>query len=940
MKLIRLFSSIFFLSTLNHQEAIAQAKVYSNYVYDSEGKVVSKIFSVDPEPLQNTQDVIPFKSPTVLDTKKKLQDFLTKQTNNIKPVIKNHNSTQSETSPLSFLSTKESKIDILAIKPKDKEFYIIPDNKGEKLRLKCLTNLNIKWVIFVDEEFTYFVFNQHVDIKFLNIPNISIKEILSKPEIINYPQNTILRVKLQHGVNVQYTVENGIRFLNFSHFESSSWEKDIYERTNPPIDITHSEDGSIIFDNLENGEKQTININNQELTFIFTPNPDKGSYYDNMHRKIFIQPSFQGLCLKILGQNHRIHFDSEKGVLKVQPTLSKVEKATSKSIFEINQKGDFTQERVKLIDVYINNHSKMKIKDIFRLAFIDLQLELGYEAQALLESEAKSKPFLMNNKLYYFYLGMAHFINKEPERAITEWKKIPLLNEEDIWYRMALCELGNPMWCFNQINKVITKLPHLNTGLRHNIGRKAIDFMCKTTNFDFFEPLKKTLKEERNYFIKQWLELLNATDLYFKKNYFASMQVLAQIKKRKEVDFREAKFDTLYKYLEIQNQLEQKNVNQKKLMNQLALIHRTWTSDSFGYHLKKHLANLQDQFKDPRSALHNLKFLKDRFPVESVIDLTDKTIIKILEKYIKNRKQYSPIKVINMFKTFEKIIDLDDNRFTILDEVAKQYIDLNLLKAAIILMKKNLNNIHNNLNQKIDYSIKIAKLYEQLGEPRESITLYDSLLKNQIDLEKHNKILTYKIKTLLHLKEYDQVLQLTENRSDPEFILLKSGVYFEKKEWAKTIGLLEELTLRLDPLHIKSKKVFVRILNNLAFCYFMMQQEVEHKKNEFKKKKKPKNTNYSSSSFTNLNNILKNKYKELLNERKKLNPNDPYSINYFAKLEELGKKYGALMVGQDQFLFLTRTREKNYFSRSSVEKVLSDAKRMEKYFFNKAKIHE
>lgn len=934
MKNIKSFYSLFLIYALNQIDAVSQAKVYSNYIYDSEGKIVSKIFNVKPDDQEETQKIIPLEPYSDFDAKKTLQALLQKKKENPNYFKKNKASSEPDPIPLAFIEQEQEKIDVSKIVPKDNEFYLIPDNQGKKIRFKCLTQLKFKWVIFIDEEYTYFVFNQKVDLKFLNIPNIPLKDILSDPEIINYPQNTVLRLRLKNGVNIQYSIENDKQFLDFSHFEASSWEKDIYERTNTPIEVSLEEKDSVEFSNLEKGEKQTLTINNQEFIMIFTALPDKGSYYNSFHRKIFIQPSFQGLCLKILGSNHKINFTPEKGILKITPTLLKSEVTPAKSLFEIKKTDDFVNERIKLIDRYINHYSKMKIKDIFRLAFIDIQLQLGYEAMALLESESKRKPFIINNKLYYFYLGMAHFINQKPEQAIAEWKKIPLNSQDDLWYRIALCELGNPMWCFNQMNKMISILPKVNTDLRQNIARKTINFMCKTTNFEYLEPLKKTLKDEKNYFISQWLSLLNATDLYFKKNYFASMQVLNQIKKRKEVDFKEEKFDTLYQYLYAQNQLEQKNITQKQLLEKLSLIHRTWNSDSFGYFLKKHTANMHIMFNQPRPALQNLKFLRDRFPTEAAVDLTDKKIIQLLLEYIKNRKQHSPLKVINLFKTFEKIVNVDEKRFTILDEVAQQYIDLNLLKDAIELMKKNINNIGNDINEKISYSIKIAKLYEQKGESRESLKVYDSLLKEDIDLEKQNKILTHKIKSLLHLKEYSQVLDLTNNRSDPEFILLKSSVYFEKKEWEKTIQLLEELTLRMDPLHFKSQKVFIRILNNLAFSYFMMHQQKEHKKNELKKMREKKSGHIQTQSpaFANLNQVLKEKYKARLNERKKMHPNDPEYIDYLEKLEELGKKYQTIMKGQEQFLFLTRPREKKFSDRSSVEKVLFDTQKLKKYF--------
>ncbi|MBA4249678.1 MAG: hypothetical protein C0432_02780 [Candidatus Puniceispirillum sp.] len=942
MKKINYFSLCILCCIGNFQSARSETKVFSNYTYDADGKIVSKVFKVNP-PSIDPKKKIQLEDQTILDPKNEIGKLLSKKLEALKSIQKKDLGSISQAStPVSILSLIDQKIDVSKIVPQNNEFYIIPDNSGEKLRLKCLTKLKFKWNIFLDEEYTYFVFNQIVDIKLLSIPNIPIKDIISSPEILSYPKNTILRVKLKPGVKLRYSIENDEKYINISHFEESAWNKNIDETASTPVKVTQKKNGTIAFENLEKGEMQKIKINNQDFVLILTQNPDQGSYYQNLYRKVIIQPTFQGLCLKILGLNHKINFTATKGILNVVPTIIKNEENSSyKSSFETNEDENYSLERFKLLDRYISHYKKMTVKDIFKLAFIDLQLELGYEAIALLESEAKNKPFIINNRLYYFYLGMAHFINKEPEKAIIEWKKVPLYGEDDIWYRMALCEMGNPIWCFHQMPKMISILPKLQTGLRQNIGRKAIDFFCKTGNFEYLELLKKTLKDEKNYFIIQWLELLHATDLYFKKNYFASKQILEQIKRRKEIDFSEAKFDAVYQYVDIHNQLEQKNINEKMLMENLSLIHRTWSSDSFGYHLKKRLLEMNVHFNNPRSALHHLSFLKEHFPTEAAIDLTDKKIIQIVFSYIKNRKNYSPLKVINIFKTFENIINLDENRFDILDEVAKQYVDLNLLQEAVSLMNQNLNDIQNDVVKKIDYSLKIAKLYEQLGETTQSIKIYDSLMENNTDLETQNRILTRKIKALLKLKDYPQILKLTENRSDPEFIILKSSVYFEQKEWEKTITLLEELILRLDPLNVKSKKVFVKVLNHLAFSYFMTQQKVEHKKNELKRlKKKHSNKANSSPALDNLNKILKNKYKALQDERKKMNKKDPDSINYFEKLEELGKKYGALMEGQEQFLFLTRSREKKYFDRLAVENVLSDAKKMETYFFKNSDLNE
>ncbi len=936
----------FFLCILcciaNVQSARSETKVFSNYNYDADGKIISKVFKVDP-PSIDQQKNIPLEKQTILDPKNEIGKLLSKKLESLKNIKKKDlGPIQQSSTPVSIISTIDQKIDVSKIVPKNKEFYIIPDNRGEKLRLRCLTKVTFKWVIFNDEEYTYFVFNQILDLKLLSIPQIPIQNIISSPEVLNYPKNTILRVKLNPGVNLRYSIEDDVKYLNFSHFETSSWEKNCDNQTSVPIVLTHTQKGNIAFENLAKGEMQNIKINNQDFIMILTQNPDKGYYYDNLYRKIIIQPTFQGLCLKILGLNHKINFNATKGILNVVPTIMKQEENTStKNSFETDKTEDCSLERIKLLDRYISHYKQITATDIFKLAFIDLQLELGYEAIALLENEAKNKPFIINNRLYYFYLGMAHFINKEPEKAIAEWKKVPLYGEDDIWYRMALCEMGNPVWCFHQIPKMISILPKLQMGLRQNIGRKAIDFFCKTGNFDYLELLKKSLKDEKNYFIIQWLELLNATDLYFKKNYFASKQILEQIKRRKEIDFMEAKFDALYKYIDIHNQLEQKNINEKTLIEHLSLIHRTWSSDSFGYHLKKRLAEMNVAFNDPRSALHHLSFLKENFSGQAAIDLTDKKIIDIVLYYIKNRKNYSPLKVIHIFKTFEDIINLDENRFNILDEVAQQYIDLNLIQEAISLMNKNLNNIQNDLIKTIDYSLKIAKLYKQLGEAQQSIKIYDNLLENTIDLETQNRILIHKIKALLKQKDYSQILRLTENRSDPEFIIFKSSVYFEKKEWENAIVLLEELILRLDPLNVKNKKVFIKVLNHLAFSYFMLQQKIEHKKNELKiLKKKHSNKTNSSLALDNLNKILKSKYKELQSERKKINKNDPDSIDYFEKLEELGKKYGSIMEGQEQFLFLTRAREKNYFDRPAVENILSDAKKMETYFFKNSDLNE
>ncbi len=389
--------------------------------------------------------------------------------------------------------------------------------------------------------------------------------------------------------------------------------------------------------------------------------------------------------------------------------------------------------------------------------------------------------------------GAANFLLQRYQEAYQLFNTQELeQSKEAIFWRSMLGEvLGTPNQAFNfeeHYTNYIVKYPPL---MRQRLAILAADRAIGTKDYNtalkIFDQLnkEKVINEVADYvnYLMGTISVANGQV----KDGFAIWEKLLDQPGREFVKTRA-------EYALIAERYARQELSDDETIDKLERLNLRWRGDVLELNALKLLSSIYDKKKDWPNALRVWKAMNDGFPntVEAVAASRN---MDDAFRAMFDRDEVGSMNTLDqlfLFHEYRELLTDDDIGDRISEKLVQKMLTLDLLDEATDLLDKRMRNrFERDVRSKA--GAQLAKLFLMNKQPLKALyALQDSVYgQNAPELNRERNKLA--VQAMIGMKRYDDALELIGSDKSADSEILRSEVYWQKKNWTDMIATLENV---------------------------------------------------------------------------------------------------------------------------------------------------
>ncbi len=713
-----------------------------------------------------------------------------------KPAVKKANNTELEDSNKITKSTRIANAQSTEIRAKD-----------EVASLSFSWNVPVGAAVFQRGDYIWVIFDHNRKVDLAEIRRQSLKVA---DEVIQIPHNkgTVLRFKPKKNVKV------GLRQ------EGLLWIIDLYThnvqykiRELPVFTQYNSLKQAYLYVPTPNAGT-VISVVDPEIgdAILAAPNVELGVGIsaDYKYPDLEILPSKQGFAIvpntsdmvlsrgntgfSIKGYNRGLNISDDLETLKrqqllgLEDTLDSFDLKVSPQLLKL----DFNTAEDQLKKDISNAEPAKKVEARLQLAKYYIAKGLGTNALKILDEIRKNEDPAAKSEKFYALHGVANFLAERYDAAIDDFSygKLPNRNEAIFWRTLASSatefKKENNIVLFSFISVMKDYPQELKERIALIAADTAIQANDDISTQNFMDVLKSTQggADRRAHIL-----YLNARKFELQGYPRNALREYNNI-----IPMNSQKYSSLARFEKANLELKLNLISLDKVISEFERLRYAWGEPKFKLKLLDKLASVYARNKDYYNALKTYRetlTIANRNQREEIIN----KMVKLFEDvYLNNRADdMQPLKALAMYQDFEWLAPKSPQYSTIVQKLADRLVAVDLLGRASDILKEQLRFVNLEDIQKAQIGTRLALIYLFQSDNVAALEILDKTETKDLpqSLSQYRKII--RAKALSSLNRNEEALELLEEDTSKNALLLKSDIYWKANRWDKAADTLKYL---------------------------------------------------------------------------------------------------------------------------------------------------
>lgn len=417
---------------------------------------------------------------------------------------------------------------------------------------------------------------------------------------------------------------------------------------------------------------------------------------------------------------------------------------------------------------------------------------LGTNALKILNALNEEKDPVTSTEKFHSLHGVANFLAERYDNAIDDFSygKLPNQNEAIFWRTLASSALEfkkeNNIVLFSFISVIKDYPQELKERIALVAAETAIQANDDISTQNFMDVLKSTQGSVNR---KAYIMYLNARKSELQGYPRNAMRQYGSV-----IPMNSQKYSSLARFEKTNLELKLKLISLDKAIAEFERLRYAWSEPKFKMLLLNKLAAVYAQNKNYYNALKTYQDALTIAAPKQKQDILDKMIRLFEEVYINNRADdMQPLKALAMYQDFEWLAPRSRHYTSIVQKLADRLVAVDLLPRAAEMLKNQLRLVNLEDIQKAQIGTRLAliNLFQA-----DNIAALDILDKTEMEnmpqsLSQYRKII--RAQALDSLGKHDDALELLEDDTSKNALLLKSSIYWNNARWDKAADTLKYL---------------------------------------------------------------------------------------------------------------------------------------------------
>lgn len=427
---------------------------------------------------------------------------------------------------------------------------------------------------------------------------------------------------------------------------------------------------------------------------------------------------------------------------------------------------------------------------------------LGTNALKILNALSSEKDPVAETEKFHALHGVANFLAERYDNAIDDFSygKLPNQNEAVFWRTLAASALE-----FKKENNIvlfsfISVMKDYPQELKERIALVAADTAIQANDDIATQNFMDVLKSSQSSINrKAHIMYLNA-----KKSELQGYPRNALRQYGTVIPMNSQKYSSLARFEKTNLELKLKLISLDKAIAEFERLRYAWGEPKFKLTLLNKLAEVYAQNQDYYNALKTYQEALTVARPQQRQDIMDKMVRLFEEVYLNNRADdMPPLKALAMYQDFDWLAPRSPHYTSIVQKLADRLVAVDLLQRAADMLKEQLRLVNLEDIQKAQIGTRLALIYLFQSDNMSALDILDRTEMENMpeNLSQYRKII--RAQALDSLGKHNDALQLLEDDTSKNALLLKSGIYWKNARWDKaadTIKYLIEKPVKDKPL--------------------------------------------------------------------------------------------------------------------------------------------
>lgn len=441
--------------------------------------------------------------------------------------------------------------------------------------------------------------------------------------------------------------------------------------------------------------------------------------------------------------------------------------------------------------------AKAEDKNRARLELVKYYIAKGLGTNALFmlhQMQDVNIPEASTDK-FHALLGLANFLTYRYQDAVEDFRygKLPDNKEAVLWSTLASSALAYRPENTVIISSYLSLIRNYPQEIKDRIALIAADNALRAGDdiaLQNFIDILKSGEERRLKNRTAEIRYLNAQKLEL-QGYARN----ALYEYRETAKMPDQKYSSLarYNYVTLNEKLGGMKV--KQAIAELEELRFAWAEPKFKWKLLNQLAQYYIKDYDYYNALKTLKQALPLANEEQKPELMARMVSWFEDVYISNQadSRLPAIKSLALYQDFENLADLSPHKNKIIQKLADRLVAVDLLPRAVLLLNKLLDNpdLTDTDVAKIGARLAIINLFEK--QSGSALAILDKTERDNIPLELRSLRRIIRAKTLSDLNLPAEALDLLDDDTSKNALLLKSEIYWNSGQWDKVSDTIKYL---------------------------------------------------------------------------------------------------------------------------------------------------
>lgn len=496
----------------------------------------------------------------------------------------------------------------------------------------------------------------------------------------------------------------------------------------------------------------------------------------------------------IKGYNRGLNISDDLETLKRQQLLGL---NTTQESFDLKispqlLKLNFNTAEEQLKNDIRNAEPAKKIEARLQLAKYYIAMGLGTNALQILNDIQKSEDPAAKSDKFYALHGVANFLAERYDEAIDDFSQgtLPNQNEAIFWRTLASSATE-----FKKENNIIlfsfiSVMKDYSQELKERIALIAADTAIQANDDistqNFMDVLKSTQGGANR---RAHILYLNARKFELQGYPRNALREYNNI-----IPMNSQKYSSLARFEKTNLELKLNLISLDKAISEFERLRYAWGEPKFKLKLLDKLAAVYARNKDYYNALKTYRetlTIADRNQREEIIN----KMVKLFEDvYLNNRADdMQPLKSLAMYQDFEWLAPKSSQYSSIVQKLADRLVAVDLLGRATDILQEQLRFVNLEDIQKAQIGTRLALIYLFQSDNIAALDILEKTEKPQLpqSLSQYRKII--RAKALASLGRNEEALDLLNDDTSKNSLLLKSDIYWKAGRWDKAADTLKYL---------------------------------------------------------------------------------------------------------------------------------------------------